>query len=111
MVCQFVQSDAHIHYPCQETQYKYYISALLFCLAPHGLLHHVVNCSCHGNHCGRLYMSPRVYGHRFIVRYKAKIHIDYLRLVVIGYKHVAMAMVMVGYTCVQSFIVMHPTIT
>ena len=58
-------------------------------------------------------MNPKVYGHTYntLVQY-AKIYIYCLR----ASSHwlqtctVSMAMVMVGYTCVQSFIVMHPTI-
>ena len=68
----------------------------------------VINC-CHGNHCGRLYLSPKV-----LVQHCNKVKSKYslpeeschwLRTC-----NVAMAMAMVGYTCVQSTVVMHPTI-
>ena len=46
-------------------------------------------------------MSPKVYGHRSgFLQYCNKLK----------YLIIAMAMVMMGYTCVQSFVVMHPTI-
>ena len=56
---QFFQSDAHIHCHCQETHNNIRIT--------------VVNCGCHGNHCGRLYMSPRVNGRRYITLYSTVI--------------------------------------
>ena len=52
MVYKFVQTDAHIHQHCQETHNNKVLP--------------VVNCGTHGNHCGRLYMSPRVYCHNYV---------------------------------------------
>ena len=48
-------SDAHIQHHCQETHNNVSIT--------------VVDCGCHGNHCGRVYMSPRVNGDRYITLY------------------------------------------
>ena len=39
----------------------------------HTIVLPVVNCGCHGNHCDTLYMSPRVYGHRYITLYSTAI--------------------------------------
>ena len=53
MVYKFVQSDAHI-IPIVKNNYKYYLC---------------FNYGCHGKNCGRLYVNPKVYGHRYITLY------------------------------------------
>ena len=60
-------------------------------------------------------MSPKVYGHRCstLAQYCNKLKTYSLPEACCHWLqtcNVAMAMVMVGYMCVQSFVVMHPTI-
>ena len=57
-------------------------------------------------------MNPKVYGHRYItlVQYCNKLKLPEASCHWLRTCNVAMGMVMVRYTCVQSFVFIHPTI-